>query len=389
MKNNSIDGTGTETMTTRTSKRQYPSNESSESGNRDDKPIPFLRRLIDMLQENESIISFHPGDRKKNCPHTPGRIIVHDRAKVESEILPRYFNHASFASLRRQLNYFAFSRVGKGKQRGATYCNEQVVELFDILRLKRRVVGSTIPTVQSKAFDPPKDTATTASSSSFDSTNGLPQVSKTTPMSPSTTTHIVSLESSSRILNKTNSNKIVKKKVSKRRTSKPSKKAKQIIESVVPVVHLPTKKARLDNYSYSNSNPTNKPKLPLRTQNENDMATKELSEQSYTAVSPPPCELAQHTSAPKITLDLTQPVTQSQPPPNLNFSVNMNQHSSVWLMNAAQSAINRMQQSTTNCTLENDRDAEQVVSQHSAKEADVLAGCNALLALGCQPSASA
>jgi len=111
-----------------------------------EKPIPFLRRLIDMLQENESIISFNPGVRKNNGPNTPARIIVHDRAKVESDILPRYFNHASFASLRRQLNYFAFSRVGKGKQKGATYINDQVVDILDILRLKRRVVGSNTNT---------------------------------------------------------------------------------------------------------------------------------------------------------------------------------------------------------------------------------------------------
>jgi len=52
----------------------------------------------------------------------------------------RYFNHASFASLRRQLNYFNFTRVGKGRQRGATYCNEAVIELSDILRLKRKSV---------------------------------------------------------------------------------------------------------------------------------------------------------------------------------------------------------------------------------------------------------
>lgn len=61
---------------------------------------------------------------------------------MESEVLPRYFNHASFASLRRQLNYFSFTRIGKGRQRGATYCNEGVVELHDILRLKRRGTGA-------------------------------------------------------------------------------------------------------------------------------------------------------------------------------------------------------------------------------------------------------
>ena len=69
--------------------------------------------------------------------------MVHDRARVESEVLPRYFNHASFASLRRQLNYFSFTRIGKGRQRGATYCNEAVIELNDIVLLKRRPAGTT------------------------------------------------------------------------------------------------------------------------------------------------------------------------------------------------------------------------------------------------------
>jgi hypothetical protein len=77
---------------------------------------------------------------------TPGRIIVHDRNRVQSQVLPLYFNHASFASLRRQLSYFSFVRVGKGRQAGSvTYVNDAVVELSDILRLKRRAVGDSSP----------------------------------------------------------------------------------------------------------------------------------------------------------------------------------------------------------------------------------------------------
>lgn len=90
-----------------------------------------------MLNENEDVISFYSGS-VKDGKVTLGRIVVHDRVKVEASILPRYFNHSSFASLRRQLNYFCFTRMGKGRQRGATYCNEGVVVLDDILRLKRR-----------------------------------------------------------------------------------------------------------------------------------------------------------------------------------------------------------------------------------------------------------
>ena len=90
-----------------------------------------------MLSENENVISFCAGS-VKNGQVTLGRIVVHDRIKVENEILPRYFNHSSFASLRRQLNYFSFTRIGKGRQKGATYCNEGVIAIEDILRLRRR-----------------------------------------------------------------------------------------------------------------------------------------------------------------------------------------------------------------------------------------------------------
>ena len=76
--------------------------------------------------------------------------MVHDRIKVEANVLPRYFNHSSFASLRRQLNYFNFTRIGKGRQRGATYTNEAVIELEDILNLKRKAATdattSSLPT---------------------------------------------------------------------------------------------------------------------------------------------------------------------------------------------------------------------------------------------------
>jgi len=117
---------------------------SSEST---EKTIPFLRRLVDMLHpqsENDNVISFCPGSTQ-NGQIKLGQIVVHDRIKVENEILPRYFNHSSFASLRRQLNYFSFTRIGKGRQKGATYCNEGVIEIEDILRLRRR--STTMSTV--------------------------------------------------------------------------------------------------------------------------------------------------------------------------------------------------------------------------------------------------
>ena len=103
------------------------------------------RCLVDMLSENDNVISFCPGSIK-NGQIALGRIVVHDRTKVENEILPRYFNHSSFASLRRQLNYFSFTRVGKGRQKGATYCNGSVIEIEDILHLRRRstTISSTV-----------------------------------------------------------------------------------------------------------------------------------------------------------------------------------------------------------------------------------------------------
>jgi HSF-type DNA-binding len=84
-----------------------------------------------------------------------GRIVVHDRVLVEANVLPRYFNHSSFASLRRQLNYFSFVRLGKGRQRESTYINEHVVVLDDILHLKRRPsTGNVNPVIRSRMGDP-------------------------------------------------------------------------------------------------------------------------------------------------------------------------------------------------------------------------------------------
>mmetsp|Transcript_15256 Transcript_15256/g.44101 ORF Transcript_15256/g.44101 Transcript_15256/m.44101 type:complete len:363 (-) Transcript_15256:1780-2868(-) len=101
----------------------------------DEKTIPFLRRLLQMMKENENAMCFVPGNAKKNIA---GRFVIHDRALVEAEILPKYFNHASFASLRRQLNYFHFVREGKGRMKGATYYHDAVWEIDDILQLRRR-----------------------------------------------------------------------------------------------------------------------------------------------------------------------------------------------------------------------------------------------------------
>ena len=80
--------------------------------------------------------------------------MVHDRSLVETHILPKYFNHSSFASLRRQLNYFAFSRVGRGRRNStvATYQNASVVEISDILKLKRRTCAGASVTSSDSDF---------------------------------------------------------------------------------------------------------------------------------------------------------------------------------------------------------------------------------------------
>ena len=57
---------------------------------------------------------------------------------VEEEVLPIYFNHKSFASLRRQLSYFSFVRAGKSSRGKVTYSNDAVFDIADILKLKRR-----------------------------------------------------------------------------------------------------------------------------------------------------------------------------------------------------------------------------------------------------------
>ena len=121
------------------------------------------RRLRDMLTENEEVISFTPGYRK-NERVVLGRIVVHDRLQMENTVLPRYFNHSSFASLRRQLNYFSFVRLGKGRQRESTYINEGVVELDDLLHLKRRSAGTSrhpADVVVAKEQEQPEQTGST------------------------------------------------------------------------------------------------------------------------------------------------------------------------------------------------------------------------------------
>ena len=86
-----------------------------------------------MIRENEEHISFCPGSNNRDI----AQLIIHDRSCI-TKILPRYFNHSSFPSFRRQLNNFKFTRVGRGRHKRTVYINNSVSELDDILRLKKR-----------------------------------------------------------------------------------------------------------------------------------------------------------------------------------------------------------------------------------------------------------
>ncbi len=252
--------------------------------------------------------------------------------------MPRYFNHASFASLRRQLNYFAFTRVGKGKQKGATYCNEKVIELLDILTLKRRVVGSTtvpaVPVVQET-----KVQGTTTNKGAKKETADAKRSSGS--ISPSTR-HAVSVDSRSRS-NNIKSGKSANQSVKKKR--KTCRKSKRIIESVVPVVHLP-KRAKVEEDTC----------LKTLESNEGSSKNKTIAEINAfsVSVSPPPSDNPMNfgnASEPRITLDLTKPPTSDDTNTLSSFSM-LTQERRI----------------------------------HNTKEADVLAGCSALLALGCPSS---
>lgn len=70
----------------------------------------FLHKLWTMLdpsrEDNSNILCW---DREGDKFH------VLDIQAMETHILPRYFRHSKFSSFQRQLNYFGFKKVGKGK----------------------------------------------------------------------------------------------------------------------------------------------------------------------------------------------------------------------------------------------------------------------------------
>lgn len=69
-----------------------------------------------------------------------GRIEVHHPARLEKEVLGRYFRHSKYSSFQRQLNYFGFRKIaGKGKMSPCSYVNEAAtVDIRSLLLMKRK-----------------------------------------------------------------------------------------------------------------------------------------------------------------------------------------------------------------------------------------------------------
>ncbi len=272
--------------------------------------------------------------RKKSIP---GRIVVHDRSQVESQVLPRYFNHASFASLRRQLNYFAFSREGKGKQKGATYTNDQVYDLNDILYLKRRLPGSSDPLGQKPAPDIAKKESVPVATKKV-----LALTRKEIPLKPSSSRKS---QSSSRSSKKSS------------RSKKTNKRARKIIDSVVPVVHLPMKKTkRTHSNSFDEECPT----------------TTNLREAPAKSVSPAPAsqEKPQKTNSVQILLDLTKPEPEEYSTTSSATSLAVPEANWFYRTEAIKRDVTHFDPTSFKID--------------TKKEEDVIAGCSALLSLGWQ-----
>jgi hypothetical protein len=70
-----------------------------------------------------------------------GRIEVHHPARLEKEVLSRYFRHSKYSSFQRQLNYFGFRKVaGKGKMSPCSYVNDLIstCDVRSILTMTRK-----------------------------------------------------------------------------------------------------------------------------------------------------------------------------------------------------------------------------------------------------------
>jgi hypothetical protein len=114
----------------------------------------FLYQLTKMLTDrsNRDIIEWStghahggPNNNNFNGGHGVkgggGRIEVHNPARLESEVLSRYFRHSKYSSFQRQLNYFGFRKVaGKGKMSPCSYVNDLIAtsDVRSILMMTRK-----------------------------------------------------------------------------------------------------------------------------------------------------------------------------------------------------------------------------------------------------------
>jgi hypothetical protein len=72
------------------------------------RPAPFVSKLWKILLEQEL-----SGSTLCEWDSTGATFTISSPASFASLILPKYFSHAKYASFQRQLNYFAFAKVGK------------------------------------------------------------------------------------------------------------------------------------------------------------------------------------------------------------------------------------------------------------------------------------
>lgn len=93
----------------------------------------FLKRLwLILATEDPSIIGWSDDGRG---------IQIRDRTKMESIILPKYYNHGKMRSFQRQLNYFGFKKTNKSKKEALTFgnVNFNLMAPTDMAKIQRKL----------------------------------------------------------------------------------------------------------------------------------------------------------------------------------------------------------------------------------------------------------